>query len=89
MLPQLIHQLVEAEHRIRVLVRDLSKVEHDPPIEVTLGDLDKPETLKEAMRLIDKIFLITGNTQQDKNMIEAGRQSRLRHIVNLFTQEAG
>jgi len=86
---ELVHQLARAGQRIRVLVRDPSRIERDQLIEVALGDLDKPETLKEALRHIDKIFLITGNTQQDRSVIEAGRESGLRHIVKLSTQEAG
>jgi uncharacterized protein YbjT (DUF2867 family) len=54
-----------------------------------VGDLDKPDTLKKAVLGIDAIFLLTSNTQQDKNVIDKALKEGCRKIVKLSTQEAG
>jgi len=74
---------------VRVLVRDEKKVAHlDPSIERTVGDLNNPETLASAMRDVERIFLVTYETQQDINVIEAAKRTGVRHIAKLSTLEA-
>ncbi|MGE5378890.1 MAG: SDR family oxidoreductase [Bacteroidota bacterium] len=81
--------LFEAGHPLRVLVRDEKKAAHlDPSIERRVGDLNDPGTLARAMRDVDKIFLVTYETRQDINVIEAAKQAGIRQIVKLSTLEA-
>jgi uncharacterized protein YbjT (DUF2867 family) len=81
--------LFKAGERVRVLVRDEKKVAHlDPTVERAVGDLNNPETLLPAMRDVDSIFLVTYQTQQDINVIEAARHAGVRHVVKLSTLEA-
>jgi len=74
---ELTKQLVNAGKHVRILVRDLSKVADpwnaSPLVEPVVGDLDKPDTLQRAMVGIKKMFLITGSTQQDRNVLMLGR----------------
>jgi uncharacterized protein YbjT (DUF2867 family) len=83
-------QLFDMGVPVRVLTRDSKKVEHlNTSIERAVGDLDKPDTLAKAVAGIDSIFLITGNTQQDRNVIDAALKAGCRKIVKLSTWEAG
>jgi (4-alkanoyl-5-oxo-2,5-dihydrofuran-3-yl)methyl phosphate reductase len=81
--------LFEAGHSLRILVRDEKKVAHlDPSIERSVGDLNDPGTLVRAMRDVDRIFLVTYETRQDINVLEAAKQAGVRQIVKLSTLEA-
>jgi (4-alkanoyl-5-oxo-2,5-dihydrofuran-3-yl)methyl phosphate reductase len=81
--------LFKAGETLRVLVRDEKKVAHlDPSIERAVGDLNDPKTLLPAMNGIERIFLVTYETQQDSNVIEAAKRAGVRQIVKLSTLEA-
>jgi uncharacterized protein YbjT (DUF2867 family) len=86
---ELIPLLLEAGQTIRVLVRDERKVAHlGQHVERVVGDLDKPEMLIPAVKDIQRIFLVTFETHQDANVIEAAKQANVQHIVKLSTLEA-
>jgi uncharacterized protein YbjT (DUF2867 family) len=86
---ELISILLEHGQSIRALVRDERKVAHlDPCVERALGDLDKPETLVPAVQGVERIFLVTFETRQDLNVIEAAKKVGVKHIVKLSTLEA-
>jgi uncharacterized protein YbjT (DUF2867 family) len=86
---ELIPFLLESGQSIRVLVRDEKKVAHlDPCIERAVGDWNKLETLTSAMVGVERVFLVTFETQQDINVIEAAKRARVQHIVKLSTLEA-
>jgi len=86
---ELIPMLSEAAQPIRVLVRDEKKVAHlDASIERIVGDLNDPKTLLPAMCDVDSIFLVTFETRQDINVIEAAKRAGVQQIVKLSTLEA-
>jgi uncharacterized protein YbjT (DUF2867 family) len=86
---ELIPMLSEAAQPIRVLVRDEKKVAHlDARIERFVGDLNDPKTLIPAMCDVDRIFLVTFETRQDINVIEAAKRAGVQLIVKLSTLEA-
>jgi (4-alkanoyl-5-oxo-2,5-dihydrofuran-3-yl)methyl phosphate reductase len=86
---ELIPLLLETGQSIRVLVRDEKKVAHlDPCIERAVGDWNKLETLTSAMVGVERVFLVTFETQQDINVIEAAKRAGVQHIVKLSTLEA-
>lgn len=86
---ELVQQLLERGRSIRVLSRDSRKLAHlDPRIERFVGDLDKPETLKPALEGVERMFLITFETQQDIHVIEAAKRAGVQQIVKLSTLEA-
>ena len=74
---------------LRVLVRDPQKVAHlNPSIERTVGNLNDLNSLINAMRGVERIFLVTLTTQQDVNVLEAAKRTGVKHIVKLSTMEA-
>ena len=86
---ELISQLESTGQHLRVLVRDAKKVTHlDPCIERAVGDLNDPGSLVSAMYGVERVFLVTFDTQQDMNVIEAARHAGVRQIVKLSTLEA-
>jgi uncharacterized protein YbjT (DUF2867 family) len=86
---ELIPQLHRMGPSIRVLVRDEKKVAHlEGDIERTVGDLNDPRSLASTMRGVERIFLITFETQQDINVIEAAKRCGVQYIVKLSTLEA-
>ena len=86
---ELIPFLLESGQSIRVLVRDEKKVANlDPRIERGVGDWNKLETLASAMVGVERVFLVTFETQQDINVIEAAKRAGVQHIVKLSTLEA-
>jgi uncharacterized protein YbjT (DUF2867 family) len=86
---ELVSQLHEKGGSMRVLVRDEKRVSHlDPCIERAIGDLNDAESLRSAMRGVERIFLVTFETQQDHNLIEAARGAGVGHVVKLSTLEA-
>jgi uncharacterized protein YbjT (DUF2867 family) len=86
---ELIPLLLTSGHSVRVLVRDERKVAHlDTCVERVVGDLDKPETLPAAVKGIERLFLVTYETRQDVNVIEAAKRAGVRQIVKLSTLEA-
>jgi (4-alkanoyl-5-oxo-2,5-dihydrofuran-3-yl)methyl phosphate reductase len=86
---QLTPILFKSGERMRILVRDEKKVAHlDPHIERAVGDLNAPETLLPALRDVDRVFLVTYETQQDINVLEVAKRAGVRQIVKLSTLEA-
>lgn len=86
---ELVEQLLNREARVRVLVRDKQKVAYlGNRVEIAVGDLDKPETLADAMRSIEKLFFISYHTEQVANLVEAAKKAGVRHIVKLSSTEA-
>jgi hypothetical protein len=86
---ELVPLLLETGQPIRVLVRDERKVAHlDKCVERAVGDFDKPETLLDAVKGIERLFLVTYETRQDVNVLKAAKEAGVRQIVKLSTLEA-
>jgi uncharacterized protein YbjT (DUF2867 family) len=86
---ELIPQLEAIGCPLRVLVRDQKKVAHlGSGIERAVGDLNDPVSLRAAMHGVESVFLVTFETQQDINVIQAAKEAGVRHIVKLSTLEA-
>ena len=86
---ELVPQLLEMGHSVRVLVRDPHKVAQlDPGVERAVGDLERPATLESAMAGVDGIFLLTFQTDQDANVLAAAKRAGVRRVVKLSTLEA-
>ena len=87
---ELVAQLVQGGEKVRILTRDPKKAtEFGDKIEVAIGNLDDPKSLISAMKNVDRFFLITFSTQQDKNALVAAKKAGAKHIVKISTQEAG
>jgi uncharacterized protein YbjT (DUF2867 family) len=86
----LVNNLIHAGAKVRVLVRDPKKTkEFNSHVEVLIGDLDRPETLLPAMKEVDRLYIVTPDTQQVTNLLRAAKQNHVRHVVKQSTIEAG
>jgi uncharacterized protein YbjT (DUF2867 family) len=86
---ELVPLLLQSGQMLRVLVRDERKVAQlDPFIERTVGDLNDPAALVSAVHGVQGIFLVTFETRQDVQVLEAAKQARVQRIVKLSTLEA-
>lgn len=85
----LVPELLKTGAKIRVLVRDKKKADHfDGKVEIAIGDLDKPETLIPAMRGIRKLYIVSPDTKQVSNLLQAAKQAGVQHVVKQSTIEA-
>ncbi|MFI7454573.1 SDR family oxidoreductase [Nonomuraea sp. NPDC049714] len=70
---------------VRVLVRDPARA--PAGVEVAVGDLDRPQTLREAFKGVDVLWLLTAMGPQaphaSMNAVWAARQAGVRHIVRM------
>ena len=85
----LIPNLTNLGADVRALTRDESKAQglKDAGVEVVVGDLEKPHTLDDAFRGVDKVVLITppnpNQVIQAKNGIHAAKRMGSPFIVRL------
>ena len=88
---QVVHQLLEAGQKVRVLVRDPSKgAKHGAAVEVIAADLARPESLGAAFAEVEKAFLLsTGPDGIEINGIDAAKAAGVKHIVKLSTMGFG
>ena len=83
---EVVKQLVEAGQKVRALVRDPAKAKFDKAVEVVVGDLTKPETLKAAFAGIDKAFVLVNGPELDRleaNAFDAAKRAGVKHIVKM------
>jgi len=87
---ELVPRLLEAGEPVRVFVRDKQKVE-EKRVEIAVGDLRQPSALEQALRGVDRVFLVVLDmgSQQDKNVVEAAAHLGVKHVVKLSTLNAG
>ena len=82
---ELLPELLEAGHRVRVLVRDPRKLgEHRVDVQITLGDLRDPLSIRHAMRGVDTVIHLAatirdqpGGTIEELNGLATVRLLRL------------
>lgn len=87
--------LLSAGHKVRALVRNPEKAEglKKQGAEVALGDLDRRDSLREALGGVDKAFLVSAMSprmaEQELTFISAAREAGVKHVVLLSTAGAG
>ncbi|MFN8468350.1 MAG: NAD(P)H-binding protein [Caldilineaceae bacterium] len=85
----LVPRLLTKDAPVRVLVRDKSKVAHfGDRVECAVGDLDQPETLLPAMQGVDRLYIVTPDTQQVARLLDAAKAAGVSHVVKQSTIEA-
>jgi uncharacterized protein YbjT (DUF2867 family) len=66
-------------------VQNVNKVKDGDKVEVVLIDYNKPETLKEALSQVDKLFLLTPDVpnahELASNLVIEAKKAGIRHIV--------
>lgn len=81
--------------RLRALVRDPAKGEalKNDGVEVVAGDLEEPDTLREAFDGVDILFLLTPASALEPSMgsnaIQAAKRAKVKHIVRNSAIKAG
>ena len=89
---EIVKRLSQSHVRIRVLVRDITKVhalslDTLPHVTIFQGDLGKSETLAPALTGADKAILISSSNPEMEavqcNFIETAKKFNLKHIVKL------
>jgi uncharacterized protein YbjT (DUF2867 family) len=78
-------RVLPATDDVRVLVRDAAKAPSG--VEVAVGDLDQPQTLDEAFKGVDTLWLLTAMGPQaphaGMNAVWAARRAGVRHVVRM------
>ncbi len=81
-----------AIHSVENLKRVKDGYHDDDRIEPVLFDYEKPETLREALRSVDKLFLLTPETPTAadlvSNAVTEAKKAGIRHIVKQSVQAA-
>lgn len=91
---ELVKQLIEAGRNVRALARDPGKAgKPGGGSDVAIGDLSRPETLREAFVGVEKVFVLAPPVpdmeQLEANAFAAAEQAGVRHIVYLSNFGAG
>jgi uncharacterized protein YbjT (DUF2867 family) len=84
----LVHQLAEAGEPVRGLTRDPDRPGLDRRVEWVSGDLNKPDTMIDAMRGARGIFLLAGYDDLPRLLQRAG-EAGIRDVVLLSALSAG
>jgi uncharacterized protein YbjT (DUF2867 family) len=87
-----VERLLGRGERPRVFVRDRAKAvqRFGHQVEISVGDLSDPHSLAEAMRGIDRIFLLTAGPDLatlDAGVAACARASGIGHVVKLSTMD--
>jgi uncharacterized protein YbjT (DUF2867 family) len=83
---EVVKQLVAANQKVRVLVRDAKKADFGAGVDVAVGDSSKPETLGAAFKGVDKAFLLSAGddlAKQEGNFVKAAKDAGVKHLVKL------
>jgi uncharacterized protein YbjT (DUF2867 family) len=86
---EVIAQLQRAGAKFRAAVHsdDKLKVAKAKGIDAVKIDFDRVETLREALRGVDKVFLLTGSVpnqvEQETNLVKTAKEAGVKHIVKL------
>ena len=89
---EVVSQLLAAGQPVRALTRHPDRARLDPRVDVVRGDLERPETLAEAVKGVDRVFSLAVGPrlgEQEAGLAEAARGAGVRHIVKLSVLGAG
>lgn len=89
---ELVKYLVSKEITFRAMVRSTDQINYlegaaFPGVDIKLGDFNDPESLENALKGIEKAFLLTNSSehseQQQTDFVEAAGRAGVKHIVKL------
>jgi len=84
---EVVKQLAAGGHKVRALVRDTKDATGKFPttVDVVVGDLDNIESLVNAMKGVEKVYLLApftpGLVKQEANAVEAIKRANVRRVV--------
>jgi uncharacterized protein YbjT (DUF2867 family) len=82
---ELTRRLVDLNHPVRALVRDLRKSTLPPGVETALGDLNHPESLVKALAGVRRVFLLAGYSDMP-GLMKQLRHAGVEHVVLLTSR---
>lgn len=91
---EIVKQLSDTSTQVRALVRNSYKVADLKKlgVEIVEGDFDKPETLDNALKGVDKALMLPPNdlraVELQRNFIEAAKRAGTKHIVKFSAMGA-
>lgn len=84
---EVLKQMVQAGAKIRAAYQDASKANLPSEIEVATVDFNRPETLKTALRGVDRVFLVGPPTAElvalENKAVDVIKQSNIQQLVKL------
>jgi uncharacterized protein YbjT (DUF2867 family) len=83
---EVVGQLLAKGEKVRAMTRNPAKASFDARVEVVQGDFEAPETLAAAVEGVERVFSLTFGPQtvvHERNLAEAAKKARVRHIVKL------
>jgi len=87
---ELVHRLSARGVPVRALVRSVAKAQRLSAlsqVEIVQGDMARPETIREALRGVERAMLISSSDpamlEVQSNFIEAARKAGVKHVVKL------
>jgi uncharacterized protein YbjT (DUF2867 family) len=85
----LVGMLLDQGVQVRLLVRDEQKVAHlGNRVQRVVGDLNDPVSLTHAMSGVERMYFVTPETHQVRNLLEAAREAGVKYVVKQSTIEA-
>lgn len=84
---EVVKQLANAGHKVRALVRNPKDASGKFPttVDVAVGDLDNPDTLWNAMKGVEQVYLLVPLSptlqKHDRNAIDAAKRAGIKHVV--------
>ncbi|MCC3326920.1 NAD(P)H-binding protein [Nocardia abscessus] len=79
---ELVRTLSEAGEQVRALVRDPAKAALAPGVEAVTGDLNRPETLADALEGVDGMFLLPGYNDLS-GLLDRANKAGVRRVALL------
>jgi uncharacterized protein YbjT (DUF2867 family) len=84
---EVVRALSAAGRPVRALIRPNSTVELPPGVDVTAGDLNRPESLKSALGAVEGVFLLPGYADMD-GLLRVTREAGVERVVLLSGSSA-
>ena len=84
---EVVKQLAASGQKVRALVRDPREAASKFPttVDIVVGDLDNIDSLVNAMKNVEKVYLLSPLTpslvKHDANVIDAAKRSKVKHVV--------
>ncbi len=84
---EIVKQLAASGHKVRALVRDTKEASGKFPttVDVVVGDLDNIDSLVNAMKGVEKLYMLapftTSLVKQEGNVVDAAKRAKVRHVV--------
>jgi len=90
---EIVRQLAGRDIKVRAMVRDPSKVGNWGDVEVVTADFDKPDTIRTALKGVERVYLVTPPGENMKrrqlDFIDIAVKSGVKRIVRLSVIGAG